>query len=993
MMNDAQRRRLDAICDGALARSGRAREVFVATACAGDPTLRKEVDALLANANAVETFLADSLGGVAAEVLGGDGPDASLVGRQFGSYQIGAPLGSGGMGQVYRARDVKLGRDVAFKLLRSSFAQDPDRRARLTREARLLASLNHPHIATIHDLEDADGVLALVMELVDGPTLAEKLLEKRVTRGLPLTEALGIALQLADALEAAHEKGIIHRDLKPANIKIDRIGHVKVLDFGLAKALSPVDSTGGTDDLGATSGPSRTHTGVITGTPAYMSPEQARAQAVDKRTDVWAFGCVLYEMLTSRAAFRRDTISDTLAAVVEREPDWTVLPVRTPAAIQRLLRRCLVKELRHRLRDIGDARMEIEEALAANAHDQGHFAENASDADIQVTHHRRRGPVVWVLGGAALLAAVAATRVLLPSTAGEAAELRTEIVTPGTGAPASFALSPDGRQLAFVASDNGVSRLWLRPLSSTTARSLAGTEDATNPFWSPDSRSIAFSARNVLKRIDISTGTTDAVVSIAMPTPNDLLGGTWNQNGVILAPQGGANGGLKRVSARDGQVAAISTQDWLLSSVPRWPYFLPDGRRFLFYRPAEGPTDSSAGVYLGSLDGVPPVRLTPSEGSAVYHPSGWLLWVRVGTQRLVAQRLDVDKAVLTGDPVAVADGVVSDPAVGPLPVSVAASGLMAYRQYAGNRRQLTWFDRSGKLLGTVGDVDTSDLRWPRVSPDGKRVAVSRTVQGNMDLWLLDGPRMTRFTFDAGGDARPVWSPDGRRIVFGANRSRATDLYERFTDSSGKEERLVASSEGKWPSSWSSDGRFLLFFSTAGPPSTDTWVLPMTPNAAGTPSKLLDTPFRAAWAVFSPDSRWIAYESNESGRDEIYVRPFVPPGAPAPVTAQWQISVDGGIYPLWAPDGREIYYLNRAGAMMAAPVTIKGSLFTPGAPARLFPTRILRGGVDTGQGRQYDATPDGRFLIDSEIDDSSPITLLQHWHPDAMRAPLDTSSTN
>jgi len=341
--------------------------------------------------------------------------------------------------------------------------------------------------------------------------------------------------------------------------------------------------------------------------------------------------------------------------------------------------------------------------------------------------------------------------------------------------------------------------------------------------------------------------------------------------------------------------------------------------------------------------------------------------------------------------VTVADGVVSDPAFGPLPVSIAANGLMAYRQYAGNRRQLTWFDRSGEVLGTFGDVDTTDLRWPRVSPDGKRVAVARTVQGNQDLWLLDGRRMTRFTFDLGADARPIWSPDGRRIVFGSNRSRTTDLYERFTDTGGKEERLVTSSEGKWPSNWSSDGRFLLFFSTAGPPSTDTWVLPMTRDGAGTASKLLDTPFRAAWAVFSPDSRWIAYESNESGRDEIYVRQFVPRGAPAPTTTQqWQVSVDGGIYPLWAPDGREIYYINRTGAMMAAPVTIDGSFVTPGAPVTLFPTRIVRGGVDTGQGRQYDVTPDGRFLIDSELDDSSPITLLQHWNPDAVQAPLDTS---
>lgn len=359
--------------------------------------------------------------------------------------------------------------------------------------------------------------------------------------------------------------------------------------------------------------------------------------------------------------------------------------------------------------------------------------------------------------------------------------------------------------------------------------------------------------------------------------------------------------------------------------------------------------------------------------------------MRVGTQRLVAQRFDLEKAALTGEPLTVADGVASDWNTGPAPVSVSADGLVAYRRTLGNRRQLMWFDREGKARGTVGDADSANMQWPRVSPDGRRVAVSRTVQGNQDLWLLDGPRMTRFTFNRGADLRPVWSPDGSRIVFGSSRSGGgADLYEKPTNGVGSEKQLVSSALGKFPTNWSSDGRFVLFFAVGRDGTTDTWLMPMTREGADTPSIYIDTPFRASWAVFSPDGRWVAYESNESGRDEIYAQRFVAPGTSGPPPDQLQVSVGGGIYPLWAPSGKEVYYLNPAGAMMATPVAVTGSTLTLGTPVRLFPTRIYGGGVDQGRGREYDVTPDGRFLIDTELDDFSPITLLQRWQADNSR---------
>ena len=697
------------------------------------------------------------------------------VGTRVGPYEITAQIGAGGMGEVYRATDTTLGRQVAIKILPDAFAADPERMARFEREAKMLASLNHPNIAAIYGFEKSAGLRALVMELVEGPTLADVIAagatesarwpqasapsvgEARQAvgvgpHGISIDVALPIAKQIVDALEAAHEQGIIHRDLKPANIKLKVRGvppprtedgrlerklsaadvadcTVKVLDFGLAKAMEPTGVLAASNSMSPTiTTPAMTQAGMILGTAAYMSPEQAKGRTVDRRTDIWAFGCVLYEMLTSTRAFTGDDIADTLANVLKTEPDWNRLPAEVSPRVRLTLRACLQKDPKQRMGDVQSVRLALE----------GAFETAAPQATASATSSAPRGRLAWMVATVAVLAAIVlaipAVRYLRETAPPALPETRLEISTPATDRPTDFALSPDGRQIVFVASGDGTSRLWLRSLATTTAQPLAGTEGATLPFWAPDGRSIGFFAGTALKRLDVGPGGGGAPQTLA-PVVNGS-GGTWNADGVIVFTPNGASGPLSRVSATGGAVTAATTLG-AQQTFHRFPYFLPDGRRFLF---SAGGAPDTAGIYLGALDGSAPTRLTAADSAGVYLPEkpgpaeasregGWLLWVRGGA--LVAQRLDVAQAALTGEPVTLADGVAVDFRFNRSAIAV-ATGLVAYRTGAGGQRQLTWVDWLGMTPGTIGDPDATFIN-PRVSPDGNRVAVARTVQGNEDL--------------------------------------------------------------------------------------------------------------------------------------------------------------------------------------------------------------------------------------------------------------------
>jgi serine/threonine protein kinase len=850
------------------------------------------------------------------------------------------------MGVVFRARDIKLQRDVALKLLPDHFAQDADRLARFQREAQVLASLNHPNIAQIYGLEESNQTSCIVMELVDGDTL-----EERLRRGpIPLDEILRMASQLAEALEAAHERGIIHRDLKPANIKLTLSGKIKVLDFGLAKAFQEQQAAAlsNSPTLMGASVP-----GVILGTAAYMSPEQARGKEADRATDVWAFGCVLYEMLTRHAVFEGETIGEILGSVFRAEPDWRRLPAETPEAIRRLLRRCLQKDLRQRLKCADDARIEIDEALNAPA--------KSLQKDTAPLHHSR---LAWLVAAVAALAlASIATLYFRQPPMPEPPEMRLEVSTPATVAPLEFSLSPDGRYIAFVASGNGPQRLWLRPLDKTDAQPMMGTEGARYPFWSADSRSIGFTATGKLKRIDVAGGEPQALASTTVPRI-----GTWNSSGIILFSA--STGPVLRIPSIGGDPVPVTrfapgvTDHWT-------PQFLPDGHHFLFY--ATG-TPEASGIYLGSLDSMESKRLTAADSAGVYMPPGMIAFVRQST--LMAQRLDLKRGEVTGDPLRIADSVGTNGlTVGGF--SASADGRIAYRGGTGGLRQLTWYDRAGKPGGVVGEPD-SYLFYPELSPDGTRVAVQRSItQNNIDVWLTDLARggTTRFTFDPAIDGAPLWSSDGMWIAFGSNRKGVYNLYIKPSSGVGADQPLLATPNNTYPQDWSRNGRFLLYTEQTLKTGNDLWAIPMGPDHQkdGEPILIVNTPYIELNGQFSPDGNWVAYETNESGRFEIVVQPF-------PVASgKWPISTGGGIQPRWSSDGKELYFYAPDGKLMAASVTTHGTTFTAGAPVPLFSIQLVPGAGFNKQ--QYMVSRDGRFLVNQPVEVSpAPITLLLNWKP-------------
>jgi eukaryotic-like serine/threonine-protein kinase len=911
---------------------------------------------------------------------------ALTPGTRLGPYEILAAIGAGGMGEVYKARDSRLTRTVAIKVLPAHAAADVAARARFERESRAIATLSHPHICVVYDVGRQGDIDYLVMELLEGETLADRLAK---TKGpLPLDQVLGVGIAIADALDKAHRAGIVHRDLKPANVMLTKTGP-KLLDFGLAKlrgAASPVSLS---DETGATTAGPGTATGTILGTIHYMAPEQVEGREADTRSDIWALGALLYEMATGRRPFEGESAANIVGAILkDAPPALSARQPMTPPMLERIIHKCLAKDPDRRWQSVSDLGAELEWVQQGGMLALG-------PAKPARTSGRER--IAWIAAVAALMAAavfaVPAMRHVREMPPLPQFETRVDIVTPTTDDPTSFALSPDGRRIVFAASADGVPRLWLRSLGVATSEPLPGTEGGLYPFWSPDGRSIGFFASNALKRLELGGGAAQALAPVIVGR-----GGSWSADGVIVFGASRTSG-LMRVSSSGGDVTAVTAVGPHQAGHAS-PYFLPDGQRFLFF--VTGAADMT-GVYLGSLDGSTPTRLTPADGAGVYlaegpgapgrvRGDGWLLWVRAGT--LVAQRLDLAHAALAGDPETLADGVAVDTAYRS-GVSAAPTGLVAYRTGGGSRRQLLWRDRAGTSLGSVGAEDTDLQTNPRVSEDGRRVVMTRTVQGNADIWMLDGSRTVRLTFDPALDGFPLWSPDGSRVAFRSQRmSPGTgDIFLKATGAATSEERVITSNQLKTPNSWSPDGRFLLFHSTDPESNTDLWVAPT--DKGGAPWVFLRTPFREAWGVFSPNGRWIAYMSNESGRQEIYVRPFAPVGSvrqeveanrgavhEAQAWGQWQISNSGGIHPAWRPDGKELYYLNPSGTMMAVPIAVSGDTIEPGAPVTLFPTRILGGGADIQLGRQYDVAPDGRFLINTVLDTAAaPITLIQNWQPD------------
>ena len=872
---------------------------------------------------------------------------AITIGTHLGSVQITALLGRGGMGEVYRARDTKLKRDVAIKILPEEFSRDPDRVGRFQREAEVLALLNHPHIAAIYSLEEANGSRFLVLELVEGQTLAD-----RLKRGpLPMDEALTVAKHICEAIEAAHEKGIIHRDLKPANIKITSDGIVKVLDFGLAKVR---EAEAQASDLSnsPTLMTARSTPGIILGTAAYMSPEQAKGQEANRTSDVWAFGCVLYEMLTGRAPFEGDTMSELFAGILKAEPDWSRLPAETPEHIRRLLRRCLQKDRRIRLRHLGDALIEIEEPQPQIA------------AAVPPVVPRRRERLAWTIALVVVAILSAAVGVREFRGVPPAAEMRFEIVTPPTADSASIAISPDGQKIVFVGASEGQSKLLVRALDSISERALAGTDGASFPFWSPDSQSVGFFAEGRLKRVDIDRG----AVQILANAPAGR-GGAWNRDGTIIFTPN-VTQGIFRISATGGTASAVTRTETTKETSHRFPQFLPNGHHFVYYVLG---TPESRGVYAGDLDGSTARRLIDVESAPVYESSGHLFFVRQGT--LFAHEFDAARLELKGNPFSVAEHIATkSDAQGSAAVAASSVGVIGYRTaLAGGRRQLFWVDRSGKEIGKAGDPLGNNS--VSISPDGRRVALSVAINNNGDIWLLDVGRnvLSRFTFDAAVDSNPIWSSDSNRIAFGSNRKGAFDLYTKPATGPGSEDLLLASGQDKQVLDWSADGRFLLYQNRDSKTSLDVWALPMDGDRK--PFPVVRTNFDEDLAQFSPDGKWIAYQSTESGRYEIYMQPFPGPGG------QTQVSTNGGAQVRWRRDGKELFYIALDGRLMAVPIRIAPNSETieAGSPVPLVVTRV-GGALSYPNTQQYDVSPDGqRFLMNTIIEEvPSPITVILNW---------------
>ena len=874
---------------------------------------------------------------------------AIAPGTRLGSYEILAPLGAGGMGEVYRARDTRLRRDVAIKALPESLSRDPERLARLEREARLLAALNHPNIAAIYGLEDSGESRLLVLELVEGDTLAE-----RLARGpLPVDDALAVCEQIANGLEAAHDSGVIHRDLKPANVKIRPDGSVKILDLGLARGVEAPSSTDPSLSPTITSG--GTEPGVILGTAAYMSPEQARGKALDKRTDVFSFGCVLYECLTGKRAFPGETISDTLASVLRSEPDWAALPGETPAAARRLLRRCLEKDRKARLRDIGDARLEIGEALASPA---------AADAGaVPIRAVKRGAPLLWALGGALLgiVAAYSTGRLFgRPTRAAQAAVRAVLPLPPDTELSfenrPGIAVSPDGRTVVFRATSQGVARLYRRELEAPAAEPIAGTEGGFTPFFSPNGEWLGFFTRSELKKVPVSGG---EPIRLSLVAPVSA-GAAWGEDGNIVFTLT-ANGPLSRISEGGGRFDMVSTLDEKRREHSHlWPQILPDGRGILVTMVVGQDFQDFANSQVVVIDPKTARRTVVLEGSSfARYADGQIVFIRGGSA--FRAPFDLSRLSVTGPPVPVSERITVDSGNGSASFALTTDGTLVYADgpaVAYSPATVLRLDRLG--VESPLPLPAAFYSHPSLSPDGKALALVKCDGLRCKLLVYDFERnvLSPLASEPGRSFNPVWSPDGRRLAYSNFAVGAPALYVRNADGSGQAQRLTNAptetrESAEFPNSWSPDGRSIAFIVvnqlTGGQPSRDVWLV-SPGEKRGRP--WLESPYAESAAAFSPDGKWIAFVSDESGRQEVYVRPFLGAGG------RTKISSDGGYGPVWSRGGSELVY-RRDNQFLAVDIRTEPSL-AAGAPRVLFSGDFRAGGREDGP-FEYDVSTDGNTI--------------------------------
>ncbi len=891
-------------------------------------------------------------------------------GSTVSHYRILSKIGSGGMGEVYRARDSRLDRDVAIKMLPSELSSDEDRLRRFEQEAKATSALNHPNILTVFDIGEHDGGPFIVAELLDGEELRARLDEGPI----PLRKAIDYAQQIVSGLSAAHEKGIVHRDLKPENIFVTKDDRIKILDFGLAKLREPKTEIHGSEDATRRA---LTDPGVVMGTVGYMSPEQVRGQGADARSDIFSFGVILYEMLTGRRAFGGDSVVETMHSILKDDvPDLDESGVRVPPSLDKLMRRCLEKKPDHRFHSAHDLGFALD-ALASPTTSSGSSLTTAARSLSEVTeaeHPGWLGRAAWAAAALFLVSTLVLAGLYLRREQTQTGTMRFAISPPEKNSfNIAFALSPDGQSIAFVGRGmSGETSLWVRSLTSVEARPFPGTEGASFPFWSPDGRSIGFFSNGKLRKIDAGGGPSQTLADAS----GDPRGGAWTLDGtIIFGPD--TLSPLMRVSASGGSASVLTKLDTELGQTShRWPSMLPDGRHFLYF--GRGGAVEKQGIYVASLDSPQEPKFivaTPVTGSYTEASgNGFLLFLREGT--LMAQKFDARALELSGEPVPLVEELLAFPGeVGPTAYAAfsAAAGHLIYRTGDQQTTRLTWYDRSGKSLETVSEP--GGFHEPSLSKDDTKILFGRSDGPDpQDIYIQDLTRgsTTRLTFDPASDSTSVFSPDEALVVFYSNRGGRSTFYRKSSSGAGIEEQVLDEGVGSYPDDWSPDGKYILYEKNAGPRNkVDLWVLPMTGGEK--PFPYIESEFEEAHSRFSPDGRWVAYTSTESGRSEIYIQSF-PIG-----NGKWQVSTAGGDQAQWRSDGKELFYIAPDRSLMS--VGIGGSnTLEISRPSVLFQTVIPLTGITDDRNNYVPAKDGQRFLVNTlaDITNSQPLIMVLNW---------------